>query len=43
MGGDLRYIRRGDWNIFQLSLPQASMQAASLQAEAAVVGVNATA
>jgi hypothetical protein len=43
MGGDLRYIRRGDWNIFQLSLPPANLQAVSLQAEAAGVGVNATA
>jgi signal transduction histidine kinase len=38
MGGDLRYIRHGDWNIFQLSLPPAN-----LQAEAAAVGVAATA
>ncbi|HKY48660.1 MAG TPA: ATP-binding protein [Acidimicrobiia bacterium] len=34
MGGDLRYFRRGDWNVFQLSL-----QVARQQAEAAVVGV----
>ncbi|HUP15344.1 MAG TPA: CHASE domain-containing protein [Acidimicrobiia bacterium] len=43
MGGDLQYFRRGDWNIFQLSLPSVSLQAVSLQAEAAAVGVNAIA
>lgn len=34
MGGDLRYLRRGDWNIFQLTL-----QTVRQQAEAAVAGV----
>jgi signal transduction histidine kinase len=43
MGGDLRYFRRDDWNIFQLSLPPASLHAVSLQAEASTVGVTATA
>lgn len=38
MGGDLKYLRRGNWNIFQLSL-----QAARQETEAAVVGVSATA
>jgi two-component system sensor histidine kinase KdpD len=43
MGGDLQYFRRGDWNIFQLSLPLASLQAVGRQVEAAAVGVSATA
>ena len=43
MGGNLRYLRRGDWNIFQLSLPPAILEADNLQEEAAAVGVSATA
>ena len=39
MGGDLRYFRRGEWNIFQLSLPPAKLEAVSLPVEAAVAGV----
>jgi signal transduction histidine kinase len=43
MGGDLQYLRRGDWNIFRLSLPLAGPGEVSLQAEPAMVGVNASA
>jgi signal transduction histidine kinase len=38
MGGDLRYFRSGDWNLFQLSLPSASFEA-----EPVAVGVGANA